>query len=198
MVILKYPAETGFGSDSSEQSEEVSVNRDEKAHVIEQLHEKACQAKIALVSDFRGLKVENMEELRNILREIGVDFHVVKNTLVRQALEESPHTIIKESFRDCCAVAFGYDDPIVAAKTLVDYAKKQQKFEIRFGSFEGQFLTAEQITDLSKLPNREELLAKFLQTCNAVPTNFVAVFANLLRNMLYALQGIKQQKETVV
>ncbi len=174
------------------------MNREEKAQVIEQLHDKACRAKIALVSDFRGLKVEHMEELRKNLREIGVDFHVVKNTLARQALDNSPHVNIKDSFRDCCAIAYGYDDPIVAAKTLVEFERKNQKFALRFGSFEGQFLAPEEIKDLSKLPNREELLSKFLQTCNAVPTNFVGIFANLLRNMLYALQGIKEQKESTV
>jgi len=174
------------------------VNREEKAQVIDKLNEKACRAKIALVSDFRGLKVEHMEELRKVLRDIGVDFHVVKNTLARRALDNSPHDKIKDNFRDCCAIAYGYDDPIVAAKTLVDFEKKNQRFELRFGSFEGQYLSPEQIKDLSRLPSREELLAKFLQTCNAVPTNFVGIFANLLRNMLYALQGIKEQKETTV
>jgi len=113
-------------------------------------------------------------------------------------LDNSPHDKIKDNFRDCCAIAYGYDDPIVAAKTLVDFEKKNQRFELRFGSFEGQYLSPEQIKDLSRLPSREELLAKFLQTCNAVPTNFVGIFANLLRNMLYALQGIKEQKETTV
>lgn len=171
------------------------MERKQKAEIIEQLHEKASQASIALVTDFRGLKVEEMEELRGKLREGNVEFQVVKNTLASIALQGSPHEVIKDEFKDCCAIAFGYDDPVVAAKILAEYAKANKKFELRFASYEGKLLDSQQITDLSRLPGREELLGQLLRTCNAVPTNFVGLFANLLRNMLYALNGIKEQKE---
>jgi large subunit ribosomal protein L10 len=171
------------------------VNREEKAKVIEQLHARAKEADIAFVTDFRGLKVENMEDLRKKLREKNVDFQVVKNTLARKAFKDSPHEPVRDNFRDCCAIAFGYDDPIVAAKVLVDFAKKNKKFELRFASYQGKYLDSESITSLSQMPSREELLSKMLMTFNAVPTNFVSLFANLIRNFLYALNGIKEQKE---
>jgi len=171
------------------------VDRAQKGEIIEQLHEKANKASIALVTDFRGLKVEEMEELRRKMRDGNVEFQVVKNTLARIALTDTPHAVIKDEFKDCCAIAFGYDDPVVAAKILAEYAKANKKFELRFGSYEGQLLSSSQIVDLSRLPGREELLGQLLRTCNAVPSNFVGLFANLLRNMLYALNGIKEQKE---
>ncbi len=171
------------------------MNRTEKAQVIEQIQGKAQGASIALVADFKGLKVSEMEDLRSKLLENNVHFQVVKNTLARIALEDSPHAVIKDELKECCAIAFGHDDPIVAAKVLTQFAKDYKKFEVRFGSFEGSFLSAEDVTNLSKLPGREELLAKLLGTFNAVPTNFVGLFANLLRNLLYALNGIKEQKE---
>lgn len=171
------------------------MNREEKAKIIEQLNKKAKEASIALVTDFRGLKVEDMEQLRSRLREQNIDFQVVKNTLARMALEGSPHNVIKDGFRDCCAIAFGYDDPIVASKVLVNFAKKNKNFELRFASFQGEYLTPEKINDLSQLPSREELLSRFLRTCNAVPTNFVSLLGNVMRNFLYALNGIKEQKE---
>ncbi|MFP4212578.1 MAG: 50S ribosomal protein L10 [Desulfohalobiaceae bacterium] len=170
------------------------MNRAEKAEVIGKLHQEVSSASIALVTDFRGLKVEEMEELRGKLKESNVSFQVVKNTLASLALQDSPHEVIKDDFRDCCALALGFDDPVVAAKVLAEFAKKNKKFELRFGSYEGQKLSAEDIVSLSQLPGRQELLAQMLRACNAVPTNFVGLFANLLRNLLYALQGIQDQK----
>ena len=69
-------------------------------------------------------------------------------------------------------------------------------FQIRFGSYEGEVLDEEKINSLSQLPGRQELIAQLLSTFNAVPTNFVGLFSNLLRNFLYALNGIKEQKES--
>lgn len=171
------------------------MNRAEKAKIIEQLKERADKASITLVTDFKGLKVEDLNALRVKLRESGVDYQVVKNTLARIALEKTQHDVIRDSFKECCALAFGYDDPVLAAKVLADFAKQNKKFSLRFASLEGKFLDEQAIQDLSKLPGREELLAKLLGTMNAVPTNFVGLFANMLRNMLYALNAIKEQKE---
>lgn len=171
------------------------MNRAEKAKIIEQLKERADKASITLVSDFKGLKVEDLNALRVKLRESGIDYQVVKNTLARIALEETRHDVIRDSFKECCALAFGYDDPVLAAKVLADFAKQNKKFSLRFASLEGKFLDEQAIQELSKLPGREELLAKLLGTMNAVPTNFVGLFANMMRNMLYALNAIKEQKE---
>lgn len=171
------------------------MNRAEKAKVIEDLQQRVQNAGITLVTDFRGLKVNELEELRQKLRENNIDYQVVKNTLARIAFKDSPHQVLQDEFNDCCGIAFGYDDPVVAAKLVSEFAKKNKKFGLRFASYEGQLLSEESIVELSKLPGREELLAKLLSTCNAVPTQFVGLFANLLRNMLYALNAIKEQKE---
>lgn len=171
------------------------MNRAEKAQIIESLKAKADKASIAIVTDFRGLKVEETNPLRSQLREQNVEYQVVKNTLAGIAFKDTPHEIISDHFKDCCAVAFGYDDPVVAAKILVGYAKKNKKFEVRFASLEGKHIEGEALKQLSELPGREELLAKMLGTMNAVPGNFVSLFANMIRNMLYALNAIKEQKE---
>jgi large subunit ribosomal protein L10 len=136
-----------------------------------------------------------MTRLRTVLRESNVEYQVVKNTLARIAFDDSQHDVIKDKFKECCAIAFGYDDPVVAAKVLVEFEKKSKKFQTRFASLEGKFLEAHSLKDLSELPGREELLARTLGTMNAVPTNFVCLFANMLRGMLNALNGIKEQKE---
>ncbi len=173
------------------------MNRAEKAEVIDSLKTKADQSKIAVVTDFRGMSVEQMTALRTKLRDEGVDYKVVKNTLARIALKDGQHECLCDQLAENCGVAFGYDDPVVPAKLLVDYIKKNKSknLKTKFASLEGKFLSAEQVEELSKLPGRDELLGKTLSTMNAVPTNFVGVFANLLRNMLYAMNAIKEQKE---
>ena len=171
------------------------MNRAEKAKIIEDLRSKAQKASIAVITDFKGLKVEELTKLRSQLRQEQVDYQVVKNTLARIAFTETQHETLKDKFQECCAVAFGYDDPVVAAKLLVQFAKKNKKFQAKCASLEGKYLEPEALKALSELPNKEQLLAKLLGTMNAVPTNFVSLFANLLRNLLYALNAIKEQKE---
>ncbi|SDO07028.1 large subunit ribosomal protein L10 [Desulfonauticus submarinus] len=171
------------------------MKREQKAKIIQELQEKAEQSAIAIVTDFKGLTVEEMTELRVKLREQSVDYKVVKNTLARIAFEKTQHKELAPRFKDNCAVVFGSDDPVVAAKVIVEYAKKNKKFEVKFASLEGKFLESDALKSLAELPSKDELLAKLLGTMNAVPTNFVCLFANLLRNFLYALNAIKDKKE---
>jgi large subunit ribosomal protein L10 len=177
------------------QSKEKAVNRAQKAEIISDLKARAQGASIAIVTDFQGLKVEELTELRVELRKAGVQYQVVKNTLARIAMEGGPHEVLKDHLKANCAVAFGYEDPVAAAKTISEFAKKNKKFSFRFASLEGKFLDAEGVKELAKLPGKPELLARLLGTMNAVPTNFVCLFANLQRKFLYALTAIKEQKE---
>lgn len=172
------------------------MNRQEKAQVVEQLQEKAGRASIAVVTDFKGVNVEAMTGLRAQLREAGVDYQVVKNTLARLALSDTDHSALNEHFKENCGIALGYEDPVAVAKVLADFAKKSKQFQLKFASLEGKYLDADGVKELAKLPGREELLSSMLGTMNAVPTNFVGLFANLLRNTLYALNAIKEQKES--
>ncbi len=188
------PAETGFGSFRENQEEVVSKTRAEKAEIIKRLKEKVEKASIILVTDFKGMSVAEMETLRNMLREKGVDFSVVKNTLARIALKDSEFEILSDHLKENCAFVFGYDDPVVAAKVLKEYKKENNDFVIKFGAFEGELMDEAKIEQLSKLASREELLSQMLCTLNAVPTNFVTLFANLLRGLLNVLNGIKEKK----
>ncbi|NDV17959.1 50S ribosomal protein L10 [Pseudodesulfovibrio sp. JC047] len=171
------------------------MNRQEKAQIIEQLHEKASRASIAVVTDFKGLSVEEMTILRAKCFEVGVDYQVVKNTLARLALKDTEHGELSEHLKENCAVALGYDDPVALAKALADFGKENKKFSMRFGTLEGQFLDSDSVTELSKMPSKPELLSSVLGTMQAVPRNFVCLFANIERKFLYALTAIKDQKE---
>ena len=169
--------------------------REEKAEIIEQIKDRAGRASIAVVTDFKGLTVEEVTDLRVKLREHGVDYQVVKNTLARIALTDGPHDTIKERFKEQCAIAFGYEDPVAAAKALVDYAKANKKFVVRFASLQGKVIDEAGIKALSTLPGKPQLLAQMLGTMNAVPTNFVSVLANVMRGVLNVLTALKDKKE---
>ncbi|TVM18927.1 50S ribosomal protein L10 [Oceanidesulfovibrio indonesiensis] len=171
------------------------MNRAEKAEVIEAIKAKADEARIAIVTDFKGLKVEETTALRVKLREAGVDYQVVKNTLARIAFTGGTHEVLSDKLKETCAVAFGYEDPVAAAKVLTEFSKGNKKFSIRFASLMGSYIEEKGVEDLSKLPGRQELLAKLLGTMNAVPQNFVGLLANVPRSFLNVLTAIKDEKE---
>ena len=170
------------------------MNRSGKAVIIEAVKARADKASFAVITDFKGMTVEELTNLRVSLRNAGGEYHVVKNTLARIALTDGTHDAIKDKFHDNCGVAFGFDDPVAVAKALSDFAKQSKLFELRCASLDGKALDAAQIDALAKLPGREQLLGHLLGTMNAVPTNFVSLFANMVRGLLYALKGIEEQK----
>ena len=170
------------------------MNRSGKAAIIEAVKARADKASFAVITDFKGMTVEELTNLRVSLRNAGGEYHVVKNTLARIALTDGTHDAIKDKFHDNCGVAFGFDDPVAVAKALSDFAKQSKLFELRCASLDGKAMDAAQIDALAKLPGREQLLGHLLGTMNAVPTNFVSLFANVLRGLLYALKGIEDQK----
>jgi len=170
------------------------VNRSGKAVIIEAVKARADKASFAVITDFKGMTVEELTNLRVSLRNAGGEYLVVKNTLARIALTDGTHNAIKDKFHDNCGVAFGFDDPVAVAKALSDFAKQSKLFELRCASLDGKAMDAAQIDALAKLPGREQLLGQLLGTMNAVPTNFVSLFANVVRGLLYALKGIEDQK----
>lgn len=170
------------------------MNRSGKAVIIEAVKARADKASFAVITDFKGMTVEELTNLRVSLRNAGGEYLVVKNTLARIALTDGTHDAIKDNFHDNCGVAFGFDAPVAVAKALSDFAKQSKLFELRCASLDGKALDAAQIDALAKLPSREQLLGHLLGTMNAVPTNFVSLFANVLRGLLYALKGIEEQK----
>lgn len=170
------------------------MNKTEKAAIIEAIRAKAQSASFAVVTDYKGMTVEELTNLRVNLRKAGGEYHVVKNTLARIAFTDGAHDVIKDKFHDNCGVALGFEDPVAVAKALSDFVKQSKLFKLRHGSLNGKSLAPEQVDALAKLPSREQLLGQLLGTMNAVPTQFVSLFANIQRKLLYALKAIEEQK----
>ncbi len=170
------------------------MERSQKAVIIEGIKAKANDASIAVMTEFKGMTVEESTNLRVELRKAGGEYHVVKNTLGRIAFTDGKHDVVKNDFHDNTAVALGFDDPVAVAKALSKFAKTSKTLVIRGGSIDGKAMTADDVEALAKLPGREQLLAQLLATMNAVPTNFVSVLANVVRGLLYALKAIEEKK----
>lgn len=173
---------------------EIHVNRSEKAALIAQIKAKADAASFVVVTDFKGMTVEELTRLRAKLYECGGDYLVVKNTLARIALTDGMHDSAKDMFKENCGIALGSQDPVAVAKAVSEFAKTSKLFSVRHASLEGKVLSAAQVDALAKLPGKQELLGQVLGTMNAVPTNFVSLFANMVRPLMYALKAIEEKK----
>ncbi len=166
-----------------------------KAEKVMALHSKFAEAKGAVLSDYRGLNVQQMAELRIRLREAAVELQVVKNTLARRAVEDTDYVQLADHFVGPTSVAFTVDDVVAMAKALTAYAKAEPKLEIRAGLIEGKVVLSKEISALADLPPREVLLARMLGDFQSPVAGLVGVLQGVLRQLLYALQAIKQAKE---
>jgi large subunit ribosomal protein L10 len=166
-----------------------------KEEKVAALHTKFAAAKGAILSDYRGLNVQQMAELRSRLREAVVELQVVKNTLARRAAEETAFVQLADYFVGPTSVAFTTDDVVAMAKALTEYARAEPKLTIRAGLIEGKVISPQEITALAELPPREILLARLLSGMQSPVAGFVGVLHGVLRQLLYALLAIRDAKE---
>lgn len=168
---------------------------DKKKEIVKDLREKFVRSKVVIVTDYKGLDVATINDLRRKLREFEVEYKVVKNSLLIRASEETDVALIKDCFKGPSAIALSYEDPIAPAKVLTKFANEHDKLEIKTGVLEGKVLDINAIKAMSILPSREVLLGQFLSAVNGVPTNFVRVLNAVPVQFLNVLQAVKEQKE---
>jgi large subunit ribosomal protein L10 len=166
-----------------------------KKQFVEQLRERMSKSKVVILTDFKGLDVAALTELRGKLREANVEYEVIKNTMLRRASEGTGIEPIKDYFKGPSAIAISYDDPVAPAKVLTDFTKTNEKLEIKIGVMNGRVIDLSSIKALSALPSREELLAQVLSAMIAVPTSLVRALNDVPRRMVSVLQAIKESKE---
>lgn|SRR5690554_1466580 len=167
----------------------------EKVAIVQEIQERLSKVQGAVITDYRGLDVAEITELRKQLREAGVEYKVLKNTLTILAAREAGLDGIVEYLSGPTAIAFGYDDPVVAAKIISDFAKKNKELEIKGGLVEGKALNADGVKALADLPSREVLLSMVLRGMQAPIAGMVNVLQGNIRNFVYALEAVRKQKE---
>jgi large subunit ribosomal protein L10 len=171
------------------------VRKIEKAEIVQAIQEKVARSQIGILTDFKGLKVEDMTRLRRQLQEAGAELRVVKNTLLRRAgADDSPLAPLVSHATGPNALTLGYADPVTVAKVLIKFAHEKPQLIIKAGALGGQALTPKDLEALSKLPAREVLLSQLLGVLQGVPTGLVTVLAGVIRNLLNVLVALKDKK----
>ncbi len=170
------------------------MKRERKLELSQKLAEQLNDVVAVMVVDYSGLTVQQMEDVRNTIKDSGATFNVIKNSVVEKAIEGSKWESLKEHLTGTNAFALSFDDPAVLAKILVAKAKEHKKLEIKCGSLNGKLITAKQLEALSKLPSKDIMLAQLLATMKAPVSGFVNVLAGNIRKLMYVLKAIEEKK----
>ncbi|MGM0100181.1 50S ribosomal protein L10 [Enterococcus sp. DIV0346] len=157
-----------------------------KETLVQAAAEKFESAASVVIVDYRGLKVEEVTNLRKQLRDAGVEMKVIKNSILSRAAKKVGLDGLDEVFTGPTAVAFSNDDVVAPAKIIDEFAKDAKALEIKGGVIEGKVSSVEQITALAKLPNREGLLSMLLSVLQAP-----------VRNVAYAVKAVAEKNEEV-
>ena len=155
-----------------------------KAQLVTEVAEQFKNASSVVVVDYLGITVEEATNLRAELRKAGVQFAVIKNSILSRAAKEAGLEGMDDIFKGPSAVAFSNDDVVAPAKILADFAKKVEALEIKAGVIEGKVSSKEEIEALAKLPNREGLLSMLLSVLQAP-----------VRNTALAIKAVADQKD---
>ncbi|KIL38389.1 50S ribosomal protein L10 [Gordoniibacillus kamchatkensis] len=145
---------------------------EQKSQAVAEVAEKLKGCSCTIVTDYRGLTVAQVTELRKSLREAGVEFQVLKNTLARRATANAELTDLDAHLTGPTAIAFSKEDVVAPAKILTDFAKKNEALKVKGGVVEGRVVDLSQIQALANLPSREGLLSMLLSVLQAPMRNF--------------------------
>lgn len=173
----------------------MAKTRQEKQTMVSDLTDKVKNAKSMVFVNFAGLKVKEVEELRKSCRAENVEYLVAKKTLMKIAFDEAGISGGNpRELNQSVATVFGYDDEVAPARIVQTFAKDHEALQTVGGVLEGSFVGSEKVIELSKLPSRDELLAKVVGSINAPVSGFVNVLAGNLRGLVGVLNAIKESK----
>lgn len=171
------------------------MNRTDKAAKLEELKDKFSRAQSVVLVDFSGINVEQITEVRAKLREKDVEYQVVKNTLARQAMEGTSVSVLEEHFSGPTGMAISYDDAAAPAKVLNDAAKDLEALTFKGAMVEGEAFGADAISDLAKMPSKDDIRATFVATLQAPLANFAGVINAPQRDFTWLMDALRRKKE---
>jgi large subunit ribosomal protein L10 len=167
----------------------------QKQENLESLTEQFKNAKAAMLVGFKGMTVPKDQELRNQLREVGVSYEVVKNTLARKAAEGTPLEGARDHFKGVTAVALSGSDPVGLSKAIAKFTKANPDiFTFKAGIVEGRVVALQDVEAIANLPSKEELISKILFLINCQAQRLVTVISAVPRNLAIVVQQIGEQK----
>ena len=162
---------------------------------LEALTEQFKNAKAAMLVGFKGMTVPKDQELRNQLREAGVTYEVVKNTLARKAAEGTDIEKAADQFKGVTAVALSPEDPVNLSKAIAKFAKANPEiFSFKAGVVEGKVVALKDVEAIASLPSKEELISKVMFLINCQAQRLVTVLSAVPRNLAIVIKQIGEQK----
>lgn len=172
----------------------MSSKIESKKKLVEEIKEKISESQGIVLVDYRGLNVEEDTELRNQFRKAGVEYKVYKNTMMRFAFKDLGLEDFNKYLVGPSAIAYS-KDPVAPAKITNEFAKKHKNLEIKAGVVDGKVIDIDGVKSLADLPSKEVLIAQVLGGLNGPISGFVNVLQGNIRNLVYALNAIAEQKQ---
>lgn len=162
---------------------------------VEEIKESISKAKVAIVSDYRGFTVAEITNLRRRLQKENSDYTVVKNTLAKIAIKDTPFEGLGEFLNGPSAIALGFGDEVAPAKVILQYLKEAKKTnEVKGGVLDGKVISASDVKAISNLPSKQELLAKIMGSLNAPAQGLVGVTNGVAGALVRAVEEVRKQK----
>ncbi|MDA8094424.1 MAG: 50S ribosomal protein L10 [Betaproteobacteria bacterium] len=172
----------------------MSLNLEEKKAVVAEVSAQVARSQAIVIAEYHGLQVGKITELRAKARGAGVYFRVLKNTLVRRAVADTPFAQLGDQMVGPLVYGMS-DDPVAVAKVLNEFAKVNDQFVIKAGALANLVMTSSDVANLANLPSREELLAKLMGTMQAPVARFVQTLNEVPTKFVRALAAVRDQKQ---
>jgi large subunit ribosomal protein L10 len=173
----------------------LAISKEKKQELVKSYVEEFSRSQAAILTDYRGLSVTELNRLRNKMREAGSGYHVVKNRLVKLALREAGLPVPEEFLQGPTAIGYCYEDVIAPAKVLTEYTKESKMLTIKGGILGDRVIDVEAISSLADLPPRDILLAQLLSGVQSPMAGLVNVLSGALRGLVTVLKARADQLE---
>lgn len=170
------------------------MDKKTKEKIVSHLSSKLKQATFVVLTDYRGLNVERMTQLRNELRSVSTDYRVAKNTFLKRASQGTEFEQLHSYLVGPTAIMLVYDDPIAPSKVLAKFLGNYSELNIKAGLLQGRVLSAEEIKELSRLPGRKELLSKLVFLCTLSQLRLLNALNYLPLKLVQVLRAIEKNK----
>ena len=174
--------------------ENARASHAEKAETVAAVHQRLRSAKMAIVTEYRGLTVAQITRLRREIRQASGEYQVIKNTLVRRALKDTGYGDLERLLEGPNGWVFAYDDPVILSKTLVKFADENEKIKIKGGVFEGEFLDPAKVKVLAQMPSKPELQAKLLAMIQAPATQLLRTIQEPGARTVRLIESVRKSK----
>ncbi|MBU6468721.1 MAG: 50S ribosomal protein L10 [Betaproteobacteria bacterium] len=175
----------------------MSLNLEEKKAVVAEVAGQVANAKSIVLAEYRGMEVSDMTVLRAKARASGVYFRVLKNTLVRRAVTDTPFSALSDHMIGPLVYGIS-DDPVAAAKVLHEFSKQNDKLIIKGGAMANYVMSAKDVANLASMPSREELIAKLMGTMQAPVAKFVQTLNEVPAKFVRGVAAVRDQKQATV